>query len=244
MTPPEGLSVTRWEHGDPVVLVHGSPTGGIDCWSPQAPLASRGFALIIPDRRGYGLSPPSETVDFDTDAEDVAGLLAGRAHLIGWSYGGVVALLAAAHTPGWVTSLVLVEPSAFSVAIEHPEVKRFVNELAAFRTSPDRDALIGSMPSEQSAIASRLIAERPSWEADIPHATLRACRFPKLVVSGAHNVVFETVADTLAEHIDASRAIVPSPDHAVQHAPGFNRIVERFLRDATTAAEVGEASTR
>ncbi|MEX5305609.1 alpha/beta fold hydrolase [Kocuria sp. CPCC 205258] len=52
------------------------------------------------DRRGYFPNPPAEVEDFEVDAGDVAELLTGPMHLVGHSYGAVVALLAAGQRLG------------------------------------------------------------------------------------------------------------------------------------------------
>jgi pimeloyl-ACP methyl ester carboxylesterase len=105
------------------VLVHGTMTWGEECFSEQRPLAAE-FALDVMDRRGFGDSPDIACSDWEVDAEDVVGLLGSAgAHLVGHSYGGVVALAAAAHRPAAVRSLVLIEPSALRIAEQVPVVK-------------------------------------------------------------------------------------------------------------------------
>ena len=51
---------------------------------------------MVVDRRGFGASPDVDRSDYELDAVDIAGLMEGGAHLVGHSYGGVVAMLAAA----------------------------------------------------------------------------------------------------------------------------------------------------
>ena len=90
------------EHGTgaPVVMVHGDVSGAGATWETQLPLADDHHLLLV-NRRGFGGSPDTEGEDFAVDAADVAEVLdgVGPAHLVGHSYGGVVALLAAASRP-------------------------------------------------------------------------------------------------------------------------------------------------
>jgi pimeloyl-ACP methyl ester carboxylesterase len=72
------------------------------------------------DRRGFGESPDIERSDYEVDASDVAKLLGDGAHLVGHSYGGAVAMLAAGLRPPIVRSLTLIEPSAFRLAARDP----------------------------------------------------------------------------------------------------------------------------
>ena len=109
-----GIHVEHWGAGPPVLLVHGSVTGGAMTWDAQRPLAQL-WHLFVVDRRGYFPNPPVEVEDFEVDAGDVAELLTEPMHLVGHSYGGVVALLAAAQRPGMVRSLTVNEPPAFGL---------------------------------------------------------------------------------------------------------------------------------
>src|SRR5262249_31455825 len=119
MTPPPGpLEGHAWGTGPRVLLVHGNILNGPLSWAQQRPLAERGRLEGL-NRRGYGQSPPSERQDFAVDARDIADLLAGGAHLVGHSYGGIGALLAAAAWPQAVRSLTVIEPPVFRLAHGH-----------------------------------------------------------------------------------------------------------------------------
>jgi pimeloyl-ACP methyl ester carboxylesterase len=75
------------------------------------------------------------------DAADVVELLGDGAHLVGHSYGGVVAMLAAGLRPQAVRSLALIEPSWLRVAAHDPPV---VAALERMREG------IGSLPEDIS----------------------------------------------------------------------------------------------
>ncbi len=64
-------------------------------------------------------------------------------------------------------------------------------------------------PSEELLRGARLaMAERPSWEADVPLDALAAAGFPVLAISGGHSPVFEAVCDTVAERLGGERAVI------------------------------------
>ena len=86
------------------MLVHGSVVGGRPTWRGQLPLGRR-FELLILDRPGFPPNAPVDRVDFEKDADLVAGLLRPGDHLVGHSYGDVISLLAAALQPLLVRSL-------------------------------------------------------------------------------------------------------------------------------------------
>jgi pimeloyl-ACP methyl ester carboxylesterase len=218
--------------GVPVVLVHGSLATGAEEWPAQRPLADEGFRLLVLDRRGYGRSPVADGEDFVRDGDDIAALLGDGAHLVGHSYGGLGALLAAARRPDATLSLALLEPATFALAQHDLSARALVREV---RTLWDQDLpaedwvvrflrLIGSNPD---ALSPELIAAavalmpvfrrgRPIWTGDLPLAELAAARFPKLVVSGGHSAGLDAMCDDLAERIGASRAVAAGAGHEIQ----------------------------
>jgi pimeloyl-ACP methyl ester carboxylesterase len=239
-----------------VLLVHGSVTGGQMTWSRQAPLAER-WRLVVVDRRGYFPNPPVEREDFDVDAEDIAGLLRGDAHLVGHSYGGLVSLLAAAKRPTAVRSLTVIEPPVFNLSGHDPNVAAFIRHVQKCRrrSGDDPEAFLrgfltilgfpadlpSPLPPEMEQQARLLLTIRNPAEARVPYDDLRRAPFPKLVVSGADSEFFGAMCDALAEALGAQRAVIPESGHNVPRAGGaFNETLESFLLAAETAERAGE----
>jgi pimeloyl-ACP methyl ester carboxylesterase len=110
-----GLRTWHEVHGEgrPVVLLHGA-FAGASSWSAQAPaLARAGYRVHVPERRGHAHTPDLEgPLTYDVMADDTVayldGVVGGRAHLVGWSDGAVVALLVARRRPDLVDRLVLI----------------------------------------------------------------------------------------------------------------------------------------
>jgi len=223
-----------------VVLIHGSGGNAEIAWAPVQPLAVR-YTLVAPNRGGYPPNPILERIDFEQQAGELAPLLEDGAHLVGHSYGGVIALLIAARQPEAILSLTVSEPPAFALARENPEVERLVARLAEHLDAGPTDprefaqrfmAIVGSdatLPEELSPEMEQGIrattAERRPWEAEIPLAELAAAPFPKLVISGGHSAAFDAVCDVLEERLDAERAVLPGAGHGLARAPGY---VERL----------------
>jgi len=233
---------------EPVVLVHGSVTGGRATWSAQQPLAAR-WGIVVLERPGFPPNPPVDRVDFDEHAVLVADALGTGAHLVGHSYGGVISLLAAARRPEAVRSLTVIEPPAMDVARGDPAVDAFVRDGDDWwRDGPTDDPeaflrgflrYVGSnfeppspLPPALEQGARTLIVERLPWEATIPLDDLAAAPFPTLVVSGAHHDAFDAVCDVLERRLSAERAVLPGAGHSAQRAPGFNERLEDFLTRA------------
>jgi len=228
--------------GPRIVLVHGSVAFGLEAWAAQRPLAER-FTLVVVTRSGYPPNPPLERIDFEDQADELAGVLERCDHLVGHSYGGVVSLLAAARRPEALASLAVIEPPAFGVAPEDPAVQRFVD---AFRGGYPHDPagylqfflpLVGAtmrvperLPPTLEAGARAAVAERFPSEAEIPFEAVRRGPFPKLVVSGGHHAAFDAVCDVLERELDADRAVVPGGGHSVPRTGDpFNRVLTGFV---------------
>ncbi|MGH2707151.1 MAG: alpha/beta fold hydrolase [Actinomycetota bacterium] len=100
-----------------MLLVHGSHL--CDAFLPliHQPALTSGYRLIHYHRRGFAASThPKEKVSIARQAADAAQLLdrlgmSGPVHVVGHSYGGVIALQLALDTPELVHSLALLEPT-------------------------------------------------------------------------------------------------------------------------------------
>jgi pimeloyl-ACP methyl ester carboxylesterase len=198
------LNVVVWGSGERVVCIHGSLSWGTFAFRAQRRLADA-RALVLPDRRGYGASAATGPADFDVDADDIASLLGDGAHLVGHSYGAVVAMLVAARWPEAVRTLTVVEPAALAIARGDPAVEELiaalseVNTVAArlgpaefvsrflealgYRRGVDMPELPRLTPASVRA-ATATMTERPPWEAEIPLDALASAGRPVLVVSG------------------------------------------------------------
>jgi pimeloyl-ACP methyl ester carboxylesterase len=231
------LTVEVLGEGETVVLVHGS---GPARWTDQRPLAER-YRLVIPFRRGYG-SSPAEDPDFEADGRDIAELLGDGAHVVGFSYGGIGSLLAAATRPDDVRSLTVIEPPAFGIAEDVPAVQEFLERLrpvyehaselppeeydAAFDAALGFEHPPGEMDVETRAIVESIQRERPPWEAEIPFERLAEVR--TLVVSGGWHPAFDAVCNVIEQRTGAERAVLPGQGHGATHTPGFNERLVAF----------------
>ena len=243
------LDVVRLGEGERVVLVHGSIVDARRTWRHQLELAER-WSLVLPNRPGFAGSPPLERGDFAAEAPLIAELLGAGAHLVGHSYGAVIALLAAALEPSRVRSLVVSEPGCLALAAGRPEAdERLAHGVELYRAAAaltPREFLglfragvhsahetPDELPEWLDRGARHVMAERPPWEAEIPLETLRAAPFPKLVISGGHDPAFEAVCDVLAAGIGARREVLTGRGHTIPGLGGpYNALLEEFLTTA------------
>ena len=247
------MLVELWGEGPRVVLIHGAMTGGPETWSRQRPLAER-WQLVVVTRPGFAPSPPEPDSDFERDAAAVAELLEEPAHVVGHSYGGLIALLAANERQDSVRSLTVIEPAVMSLRRGDADVEASIANhlsllathgadprafLAAFTESlgGDPSTVPDPLPEPLRQNVELLMHERFPWEAVIPTESLSQASFPKLIVSGGYSDMQEALCDDLAARLGDSvdRVALPGRGHVVQRtgAP-FNDRLEHFLVAATT----------
>ena len=246
------VPVEVWGEGEPVILLHGSgaPAPVSAIWSRQRPLAER-YRLIIPTRRGYGERPVAMQTDIEGDVADLLSLLGDGAHLVGFSYGGIVALTAAARCPDLVYSLAVIEPPALGIARGHPAADHSIALLSRLEPPPPGltseqfwksfRAMMGMpvpeqvtlTPIERKAVEAHM-AEAPPFTLSLPLDALAATSFPKLVVSGDWNAAMDAVADIITERLSAERFVLKGWYHNVHRAgEPFNQRLEAFLQAAS-----------
>ncbi len=127
----EGLEYEANGDGEAVLLIHGSHIA--DAFLPltlEVSLADR-YRLIRYRRRGFaGSDPHTGAFSIEQQAHDAQALLkhlgVERAHVIGHSYGGAIAVQLAIEAPSLVHSLVLLEPAIFPA-----EIASTVKEMSA-----------------------------------------------------------------------------------------------------------------
>ena len=239
-------AVDRWgNRGDRIVLVHGSLGVGAAAFGEQKVLEDR-FTLDVMTRRGYGGTPAIERVDIHRDASDLIELLGEGAHLVGTSMGGIVAMNAAGMRPDLVRSLTVIEPPAFALAADLPDVRRVSDAMKTHWDEADpadlRNFVIGfvaalemdmpmpdPLPAPVAAAAVNLVTERP-WKVDVPAGAIADAPYPKMVVTGGWSKAFDAISRRLAELLECELHVLTGAGHAVQKvgAP-FNDRLERLV---------------
>jgi pimeloyl-ACP methyl ester carboxylesterase len=139
-------------HGDSVLLLPGlGQTTRV--YDPIAPILAEHFSVILLDNRGIGLSvakrPARRLDDYVSDTlELLDALQVDRAHLIGMSFGGVLAQRFAADHPKRVNRLVLISTTGRSSiylrhmamllgqALRHFPLRMFYQTIELLGTSP------------------------------------------------------------------------------------------------------------
>ena len=108
------MTVVVQGSGPDLVLLHGGGEGADGLAALQGLLAV-GHRVIAPEQRGHGRTPDIGPFGFDEMAADTIGLLEAMeiasADLVGWSDGGIIALLVAHRRPDLVRRVVAIGAS-------------------------------------------------------------------------------------------------------------------------------------
>lgn len=161
--------------GQRVVFLHGSPGLGEE-WDRFLVDVPAGRYYLAPDRPGFGASDAAPAPELAAQAEAVLPLLgpegAPPAVLVGYSFGGPVALRLAADHPDRVAGLVLIGSAADPVMEEIDPLQ----EIAAL------DFFAQLLPAELASSNAELIALGPELEALAP--ALPRLDLPVVIVQG------------------------------------------------------------
>ena len=216
--------------GEPLLLIHGNG-GSIADMRYQIAHFRRRYRVIAMDSRDQGRSSDSpDKLTYEKMTDDLAALLdhlkVGPVDVVGWSDGGIEALL---------------------LGIRHPtKVKKLVSMAANLNPSdkalrPDVLSLIKQMMTEVPPAARTTPAGKRELkvtgmmleEPNIPLSALETIKAPTLVLAGDHDVIVDEHTIDIYHHIPNSQlAVLPNALHMipVDDPATFNAVVERFLR--------------
>ncbi|HEY6315323.1 MAG TPA: acetoin dehydrogenase dihydrolipoyllysine-residue acetyltransferase subunit [Streptosporangiaceae bacterium] len=151
------------QDGAVVLLIHGYG-GDKNSWLfLQEPLAARHrvYALDLP---GHGASA-KDVADADPAGADLGGVLvdavvgvldavgAERAHLVGHSMGGAVAVAVAARDPRRIASLTLIAPTGFGSAINAGYLRGFADA----QTRRELKPVVGQLFADESLVTRQVV---------------------------------------------------------------------------------------
>jgi len=157
--------------GPALVLLHGSGPG-VSGWSNfrgNFPVFADRFRTVVFDMPGFGRSErPELDRAYPRVAADALLVLLDklgieRAHLLGNSMGGYVALEFALAYPSRVDRLVLMGPGGLAVNILGPDPSEGGRRLGDFMMAPSREAMVAwvdTMVSNKAVVDDALIDER------------------------------------------------------------------------------------
>lgn len=215
--------------GEPLVLLHGNGEDGT-YFTHQIAHFSQRFRVLALDTRGHGKSPRGEAPFIIRQfARDLLAFLDARgierAHLLGFSDGGNIALVFALAHPERVGKLVL-----NGANLNTRGVKRSVQ--APIELGYRMARLFAGLSAKALANAEMLglMVNDPN----VAPEELAALTAPTLVIAGENDMIREDHTRLIAERIPNARLAFVPGDHfvAAKNPAAFNREVERFLLEA------------
>lgn len=178
--------------GEPLVMIHGGLGGGEGSAAfvqHHATALSRRFQMIVYDRRAAGRSEsPAEGYSIENYSRDLLALLrhlgVERAHILGSSAGGPIAMRFALDYPEMTRTLLLINTMSYAQEGERAVRRRELDDLL------DRDAAEGRLASVERALESRWPGLRENEPA----------RFRRLVEINMEQ--FDGIARTIQSYLD------------------------------------------
>jgi pimeloyl-ACP methyl ester carboxylesterase len=216
--------------GEPLLVVHGNGGSIADLGAQIAHFRKR-YKVIAMDSRDQGKSGDSkEKLTYEKMTDDLAALLdhlkVGPVNVLGWSDGGIEALLLGIRHPAKVKKIVAMaanlNPSESAI---YPEIIALVKSMLDGMPAADRDTPRGRRELKVTGI----MLEEPN----IDVKALEAITAPTLVLAGDHDVIRDEHTVEIYRHIPNSQlAIFPNATHMIpfDDPATFNATIERFLR--------------
>jgi pimeloyl-ACP methyl ester carboxylesterase len=217
--------------GEPLLLVHGNG-GSIGSLAAQIEYFRERRQVIAMDSRDQGRSGDSaERLTYEKMTDDLAALLdhleVGPVDVLGWSDGGIEALLLGMRYPDKVKRLVAMAPNLNpSDEALYPETIELTREALDSMPPEARDTPQG----RRELKATEMLLVEPNIDA----SELGSIEAPTLIMVGDHDVIRPEHAVEIYEHLpNGALKVLSNATHmAPQDDPvRFNRAVERFFRE-------------
>ena len=217
--------------GEPLILLHGNGEN-VDYFAGQIDVFARDYHVYALDTRGHGQTPRGDApFTIRQFADDLLAFMdahgIGKAHILGFSDGGNIAMVFAMKYPERVDKLILdganLDAGGVKRSIQIPiEIGWRIAKLFA-RKSED---------AKRNAEMLGLMVNDPNVRAE----ELSAIQAKTLVIAGTKDMIKEEHTRLIARSIKDSQLVILKGDHFIANKcpEAFNRAVLDFL--ATTKA--------
>jgi pimeloyl-ACP methyl ester carboxylesterase len=213
-------------NGEPLILLHGNG-GNSGYFKKQIDEFSKQYHVYAIDTRGHGKTPRGDKpFTIRQFADDLLGFMdehqIDKAHILGFSDGGNIAMIFAIRYPDRVDRLILnganLKPEGvkrstqFPIEIGYKMAKKFANKSDSARLNAE---MLGLMVND------------PNVEPE----ELKGIKAKTLVIAGTNDMIKEEHTKLIAAGIPNSELIILKGNHfiASKHPEEFNRAVLDFL---------------
>jgi pimeloyl-ACP methyl ester carboxylesterase len=218
--------------GEPLLMLHGNG-GSIAAFSNQIPYFAQTYKVIAVDSRAQGKTIDNrDSLSFEMMADDFNALLDSMhipsCRVLGWSDGGINALMMAIRHPEKVQMLAstganLVPDSTVFAPREYTEWMNYYRQLCHQKQD------------EQAKNRVKLMA-LDIFQPHITVAQLQTIKCPSLIIGGDHDLILPSHTLEIANGIpNAFCWIIPDSGHStlIQHKKQFNEVTAAFFARKT-----------
>ena len=214
--------------GEPLILLHGNGENS-GYFKSQIDVFSACYHVYALDTRGHGRTPRGEKpFTIRQFADDLLGFMDGhqikKAHLLGFSDGGNIAMIFAMRYPERTGCLILnganLNARGVKAAVQLPiEIGYRIAGLFAGKSESAR----------QNAEMLGLMVNDPNVEP----GELAGIQAKTLVIAGTKDMIKTAHTKLIADHIPGAKLVFLAGDHfiAAKHPAEFNREVLAFLKE-------------
>jgi pimeloyl-ACP methyl ester carboxylesterase len=222
------LYYETYGEGPPLLLVHGNGAS-IGTLAAQIEHFKAKYKVIAMDSRDQGRSSDSaEPITYEKMTDDLAALLdhlqTGPVDVVGWSDGGIEALLLGVRHPDKVKKIVSMAPNL------NPGPDAIDSEVRAlFKSLMDIPEAARKTPEGKRQLK---VVGMVLKEPNIPPALLGEVKAPTLILASDHDLFrLEHIVTIYRSLPNAELAIFPNSTHLVPYDDPelFNTTVDRFL---------------
>jgi len=216
--------------GEPLLVVHGNG-GTIADLSAQIAYFRTRYKVIAMDSRDHGRSADSDSrITYEKMTDDLAALLdhlkVGPVNVLGWSDGGIEALLLGIRHPQKVKKIAAMAANLTpgEEALE-PEIINLIKSMVSEGTADQREK-----PERRREIK---VASMMLIEPNINFKQLENIKAPTLVLAADHDAIRVKHTVEIYLHIPNSQLVIfPGATHLIPFDDPalFNATVQRFLQ--------------
>lgn len=214
--------------GYPLILLHGNGEDSTR-FRHQLEYFSKEYRVIAIDTRGQGESPRGTApFTFDQFAQDLLDFMNEhgifRAHLLGFSDGGITALLFALEHPERVGKLILNGANLNVEGVIQPVRERIVTKAKEAEAQKDES---GEAMTRYELL--NLMATQPA----IDPARLANLDIPTLVIVGTSDMIEAEHTQLIYKSLPDAELVLVQGDHfiAYDNPAAFNEAVDTFLKE-------------
>lgn len=213
--------------GEPLILIHGNG-GNYHYFQHQIEYFSREYHVYALDTRGHGESPRGEKpftirqfADDISDFMDQKGMK--KAHILGFSDGGNIAMVFALKYPQKVKKLILNAANLYPLGVKMkcmgPILLKYPMAVLQAHKSPE---------AKRHAEYQKLLVDDPYVNAkELKHLTMHT-----LVLVGTEDLIRESHTRLIYRSLPNAEIAYVEGGHGIaeENPQQYNRVVERFLK--------------